>query len=112
MVTPALCDGVTEAVHLGLPVLAGVWATTVVTAIAAGAAVVKFYPASLGGPNYLRELRAPFPNVPFVPVGGVNPQLAPSTSDAGAIAVGVGSDLHWLRRRARTYREPAPGARP
>lgn len=115
VVTPGLGEGVTEAVRLGLPVIAGALTPTEVnSAIAAGADAVKLFPAgSLGGPDYLAALRAPFPDVPFVPVGGVDAGSARRYFALGAVAVGVGSpltgdagdggDLQALRARARLY---------
>ncbi|WBB68080.1 bifunctional 4-hydroxy-2-oxoglutarate aldolase/2-dehydro-3-deoxy-phosphogluconate aldolase [Micromonospora sp. WMMD812] len=94
LVTPALADSLDEAARLGLPVLAGALTPTeVVRARAAGAAAVKLFPASLGGPDYLGALRDPFPDTPFVPVGGVDAEGARRYLDRGAIAVGVGSPL-------------------
>lgn len=55
--------------------------------------VVKVFPASLGGPGYLKSLRAPFPDVPFMPTGGVNPENLREWFVAGAVAVGAGSEL-------------------
>ncbi|RNE67242.1 bifunctional 4-hydroxy-2-oxoglutarate aldolase/2-dehydro-3-deoxy-phosphogluconate aldolase [Cryobacterium tepidiphilum] len=55
--------------------------------------VVKIFPASLGGPGYLRSLRGPFPDVPLMPTGGVTPDNIDEWFAAGAIAVGAGSDL-------------------
>lgn len=72
LVTPGLGDGVlSEADHLGLPVLAGALTPTEIVAATRAAVAVKLFPASLGGPPYLRALREPFSTVPFVPVGGV-----------------------------------------
>ncbi|UWP86364.1 bifunctional 4-hydroxy-2-oxoglutarate aldolase/2-dehydro-3-deoxy-phosphogluconate aldolase [Dactylosporangium fulvum] len=94
LVTPALAPGVGEAGRLGLPVLAGALTPTeVYQATAAGAAAVKLFPASLGGPGYLSALRDPFPGTPFVPVGGVDADGAGEYLRRGAVAVGVGSPL-------------------
>ena len=114
LVTPALAPSVAEAGRLGLPVLAGALTPTeVVQATIGGAAAVKLFPASLGGPDYLRALRDPFPHAPFVPVGGVDAESARAYLDRGAIAVGVGSpllgdaavggDMSALRRRAADF---------
>jgi 2-dehydro-3-deoxyphosphogluconate aldolase/(4S)-4-hydroxy-2-oxoglutarate aldolase len=114
LVTPALAPSLAEAVGLGLPVLAGALTPTeVVQANTGGATAVKLFPASLGGPDYLRALRDPFPRTPFVPVGGVDAESARGYLDRGAIAVGVGSpllgdaarggDLSALRRRAADF---------
>ncbi|GAA0898271.1 bifunctional 4-hydroxy-2-oxoglutarate aldolase/2-dehydro-3-deoxy-phosphogluconate aldolase [Virgisporangium aurantiacum] len=114
LVTPAIAPSLAEAARLALPVLAGALTPTeVVQAGLAGAAAVKLFPASVGGPAYLRALRDPFPETAFVPVGGVDALLAPQFLSAGAVAVGVGSpllgdaahggDLAGLRERAAAF---------
>ncbi|MCB0161951.1 MAG: 2-dehydro-3-deoxyphosphogluconate aldolase, partial [Caldilineaceae bacterium] len=55
--------------------------------------VVKLFPGSLGGPAYLKALRGPFPHIPFMPTGGVSLDNIAAWFDAGAVAVGAGSDL-------------------
>ncbi|CAN5613916.1 bifunctional 4-hydroxy-2-oxoglutarate aldolase/2-dehydro-3-deoxy-phosphogluconate aldolase [soil metagenome] len=67
--------------------------TEVMIAQDLGAHVVKVFPASLGGPAYLRALRGPFPDVPLMPTGGVNADNIAEWFAAGAIAVGAGGDL-------------------
>jgi 2-dehydro-3-deoxyphosphogluconate aldolase/(4S)-4-hydroxy-2-oxoglutarate aldolase len=47
----------------------------------------------VGGPKYLKALRAPFPNARFIPTGGVNLANAAEYLAAGAFALGVGADL-------------------
>ena len=91
LVTPALTDAVVGA---EVPVLAGAYtATEAYAAMAAGAAAVKLFPASAGGPAYLKALRDPFPSIPFVPVGGITlDQVAPYLI-AGAVALGVGGPI-------------------
>lgn len=60
----------------------------------AGADLVKVFPcAPLGGDHYIRALKAPFPQIPFVAAGGVNQQTALHYILAGASALGVGSEL-------------------
>lgn len=114
LVTPAIAPSLAEAGRLGLPVLAGALTPTeVVQASASGAAAVKLFPASLGGPAYLGALRDPFPQTAFVPVGGVDAASARAYLDRGAVAVGVGSPLLGdavrggalaaLRERAATF---------
>jgi 2-dehydro-3-deoxyphosphogluconate aldolase/(4S)-4-hydroxy-2-oxoglutarate aldolase len=93
-VTPGFGPGVAAAASLGLPVLAGALTPTeVASTLSAGAAAIKLFPASLGGADYLRALRQPFPDIPFVPVGGVGIPEARALLAAGALAVGVGSPL-------------------
>jgi 2-dehydro-3-deoxyphosphogluconate aldolase/(4S)-4-hydroxy-2-oxoglutarate aldolase len=68
-------------------------ATEVVTAWRAGATCIKLFPASLGGPEYLRALRAPLSDIPFMPTGGVSNQNMHEWFAAGAVAVGMGGKL-------------------
>lgn len=68
--------------------------TEVVTAWEAGADAVKVFPCSaVGGPKYLRALKAPLPQIKLVPTGGVSLTTAPDFIAAGAWALGVGADL-------------------
>lgn len=67
--------------------------TEVMTATRLGADVVKLFPASLGGPSFLRALRGPFPDVPFMPTGGVSADNLGAWRAAGAVAVGAGGEL-------------------
>ncbi|HET8997663.1 MAG TPA: bifunctional 4-hydroxy-2-oxoglutarate aldolase/2-dehydro-3-deoxy-phosphogluconate aldolase [Acetobacteraceae bacterium] len=61
---------------------------------AAGAGVVKIFPASsIGGPAHVRALRSVFPNVLFCPTGGVDPGNAAAYLQAGAAFVGIGGAL-------------------
>ncbi|PRY49041.1 2-dehydro-3-deoxyphosphogluconate aldolase/(4S)-4-hydroxy-2-oxoglutarate aldolase [Geodermatophilus tzadiensis] len=68
-------------------------ASEATTAWGAGATAVKLFPASVGGPRYLRELRAPLDDVPFIPTGGVRLEQVPEYVAAGAVALGIGSPL-------------------
>ncbi|MGP4043217.1 bifunctional 4-hydroxy-2-oxoglutarate aldolase/2-dehydro-3-deoxy-phosphogluconate aldolase [Streptomyces sp. 2A115] len=93
-----------RAADSGIPCYPGAWTPTEVsTAWQAGAAAVKLFPASTGGPAHLRQLRAPLPDIPLVAVGGVGIDQARDYLDAGARAVGIGSPL--LRGADR---EPTP----
>lgn len=58
-----------------------------------GADCVKLFPASVGGVAYLKAVRAPMPDVPIVPTGGVSLENAADWLRAGAVALGVGSKL-------------------
>ena len=78
----------------GVTVLAGALTPSEVMAtLACGVHVVKLFPASLGGPAFLRALRGPFPDVDFVPTGGVNADNLGEWLAAGAAAVGAGGEL-------------------
>ncbi len=68
--------------------------TEVVTAWQAGADLVKIFPCGpVGGPQYIKALRAPLPHIDFVPTGGVNLETTPEYIKAGAAAVAVGGEL-------------------
>ncbi len=130
IVTPAITAAVAAASERGLPLLCGALSPSeVVMAAGHGAAAVKLFPASPGGPGYLRALRDPFPDIGFVPVGGVDAGSAREYLAAGAVAVGAGAplvgdaasggSLAGLRARARRFLAataaadgPAPAARP
>jgi 2-dehydro-3-deoxyphosphogluconate aldolase/(4S)-4-hydroxy-2-oxoglutarate aldolase len=59
-----------------------------------GARLVKIFPCgNVGGPKYLRSLKAPFPKAELIPTGGVNAANAADFIAAGAFALGVGADL-------------------
>jgi 2-dehydro-3-deoxyphosphogluconate aldolase/(4S)-4-hydroxy-2-oxoglutarate aldolase len=97
--------------------------TEVVAAWTAGADLVKVFPAgAVGGPGYLKALKAPLPQIDLVPTGGVDLDTAGDFIRAGAAALGVGSalvDLAALRRgeasvlteRARRFVEIVQAAR-
>jgi 2-dehydro-3-deoxyphosphogluconate aldolase / (4S)-4-hydroxy-2-oxoglutarate aldolase len=68
--------------------------TEVQTAWEAGADLVKIFPCgNVGGPKYIRALKAPLPQVEMVPTGGVNLETTPEFLRAGAAAVAVGSEI-------------------
>ncbi|MEX0676746.1 MAG: bifunctional 4-hydroxy-2-oxoglutarate aldolase/2-dehydro-3-deoxy-phosphogluconate aldolase [Pirellulales bacterium] len=67
--------------------------TEVLWAWEAGADIVKIFPADMGGPQYLKALAGPLPQVRLMPTGGVNLQTAGEFLRAGAFALGVGGSL-------------------
>jgi 2-dehydro-3-deoxyphosphogluconate aldolase/(4S)-4-hydroxy-2-oxoglutarate aldolase len=68
--------------------------TELMQAQSAGASLVKIFPCgNVGGPKYLKSLKAPFPKASLIPTGGVNAANAAEFIAAGAIALGVGADL-------------------
>ena len=67
--------------------------TEVLAAREAGAAAVKIFPASVGGPGYLRDLLGPFAGTPFLPSGGVTDENAGAFLAAGAVAISAGSSV-------------------
>jgi 2-dehydro-3-deoxyphosphogluconate aldolase / (4S)-4-hydroxy-2-oxoglutarate aldolase len=72
----------------------GLTPTEVAAAWAAGATAVKVFPVSaVGGPAYVKAVRAPLPEVPLVPTGGIGVDDIGAYLAAGAAAVGLGSPL-------------------
>jgi len=67
--------------------------TEIVTAWQAGADIVKVFPSDITGPNYLKAIHGPLPQIPLMPTGGVNLETAASFLKAGACALGVGGSL-------------------
>lgn len=83
--------------------------TEVLTAWKAGADFVKIFPAgNVGGPSYIKALKAALPPVPMIPTGGVNLNTAAAFLTAGASALGIGGELisgdaASIMERARQY---------
>jgi 2-dehydro-3-deoxyphosphogluconate aldolase/(4S)-4-hydroxy-2-oxoglutarate aldolase len=87
----------------------------VMAAWKAGADFVKIFPcAQVGGPGYIRALKAPFQKIPLIASGGVNQENASDFIRAGAVALGIGRDLihpdairrredGWIRELSRRY---------
>jgi 2-dehydro-3-deoxyphosphogluconate aldolase/(4S)-4-hydroxy-2-oxoglutarate aldolase len=68
--------------------------TEVIAAWKAGSDFVKIFPCgTVGGAKYIKALKAPLPQVPMVPTGGVNLDTAADFIQAGADALGVGGEL-------------------
>lgn len=65
----------------------------IVTAWETGADVVKIFPATVLGPKYIKDIRAPLPHIRLCPTGGVTVDNAGEWIKAGAACVGIGSDL-------------------
>lgn len=114
IVTPSLAPSISEAAAAGIPVLAGALTPSeAYEAMERGATAIKLFPASIGGPGYLKAVRDPFPDIPFIAVGGVGLDEATGYWEAGAIAVGLGGplfgtaasggDLSDMRDRARRF---------
>jgi 2-dehydro-3-deoxyphosphogluconate aldolase / (4S)-4-hydroxy-2-oxoglutarate aldolase len=68
-------------------------ATEVVSALAAGADIVKIFPADTLGPEFFKALLAPLPHAPLMPSGGVTLKNMKTWFANGAVAVGVGGSL-------------------
>ena len=96
VVSPALnLETIACCRRLGVAVMPGALTPTeVVQAWNAGADFVKVFPAgAVGGPSYLKALKAPLPQIELVPTGGVSLKTAADFIRAGAAALGVGADL-------------------
>lgn len=87
-------DVVAAAQERGAAALPGCFSPTeILDAWEAGAEIVKVFPATALGPGYIKDLRAPLPQLKLMPTGGVTVANAGEWIAAGAVAVGVGSAL-------------------
>jgi 2-dehydro-3-deoxyphosphogluconate aldolase / (4S)-4-hydroxy-2-oxoglutarate aldolase len=96
LVSPGLSVAVLEVARtFGVPAIPGALTPTEVMAAAeAGAKAIKIFPCgSVGGAKYIKALRGPFPDLDFIPTGGVNSTNIGEFFAAGAFAVGMGTDL-------------------
>lgn len=95
LVTPITkLDIVALAVRNGIPVFpGGLTPTELFSAWEAGATAVKIFPAQTVGPQYGSHLRGPFPELRFVPSGGITLADIPLWLRAGATAVSLGGPL-------------------
>jgi 2-dehydro-3-deoxyphosphogluconate aldolase/(4S)-4-hydroxy-2-oxoglutarate aldolase len=117
IVSPIVDEGtIAECRHADVAIIPGALTPTeVVRAWRAGADLVKVFPCSaVGGASYIKALRAPLPQIPLVPTGGVTLDTVAGFFAAGAAAVGVGADLcnvvavrrgdaHLITDTARAY---------
>lgn len=67
--------------------------TEAVTAIEAGADILKMFPATTVGPEHIGALRGPLGDIDIMPTGGISTENVAAFFDAGAVAVGVGSAI-------------------
>ena len=106
----------------GVPFVPGAFTPTEALAgWESGAAAVKLFPANLLGPDVVPALRAPMPELQFIPTGGIDAPDAERWLSRGALAVGVGGplvgdcleggDLAALRSRARALADRVAEAR-
>ena len=117
LVSPAFDpDTVKRAKQLDRVMMAGALTPTeVLAAWGAGSDFVKVFPCgSVGGPKYIKALKAPLPQIPMIPTGGVNLTTAADFILAGAAALGIGGELvsasalesgrvHEITEAARQY---------
>jgi 2-dehydro-3-deoxyphosphogluconate aldolase / (4S)-4-hydroxy-2-oxoglutarate aldolase len=124
IVSPTLSGGVIELCRrYGIVSIPGAYSPTeMLTAWERGATLVKLFPATSLGPQFIRDVLAPLPQIKVVATGGVTLANAPDFIRAGASAVAVGSSLvdrstvaagafDVLTDRARAFREAVAGAR-
>jgi len=124
VVSPSFHRDVVEVCNrYGAPVVPGVATPTeAVEAYAAGADLVKLFPAAALGPAYLAALQGPLSQIPVMPTGGIDAANAGAFVEAGAVAVGAGSsivdadamargDLEAVTERARALVEAVDSAR-
>jgi 2-dehydro-3-deoxyphosphogluconate aldolase/(4S)-4-hydroxy-2-oxoglutarate aldolase len=95
LLAPNLDEEVLRTGHrYGVPVFPGVATPTeAVRAMELGADALTLYPASALSPRWVSELRTILPQAALIPIGGVTVAAAPEWVEAGAVAVGMGSDL-------------------
>lgn len=95
VISPVFRREVIAACHeRGVPVAPGCFTPTeILDAYDAGADIIKVFPATALGPQYIRDVRAPLPQVKLMPTGGVSPDNAGDWIRAGAVAVAAGSSL-------------------
>src|SRR6266404_5394036 len=127
LVSPCVLPDVIDAAHeLQVAIIPGAFTPTeIYTAHSLGADIVKIFPAVKFGPEYLKAVRGPLPNIPIMPTSGVDPSNVADWFRAGAVAVGavgaVGSvldpalirsgDWNELTKRAREFVEAVRAAR-
>jgi 2-dehydro-3-deoxyphosphogluconate aldolase/(4S)-4-hydroxy-2-oxoglutarate aldolase len=124
VVSPALnLDTIEMCKRYSVPVIPGAYTPTeILTAWEHGADIVKVFPASVGGPAYIKAIKAPLPQVRLAAVGGVTVENTAQFFSAGIDVVGVGAELVNARllesgafdeitRRARAFRQEVEKAR-
>ena len=94
--------------------------TEVITALESGVDIIKVFPGELAGPAFLKSVRGPLPQACLMPTGGVSVENVAEWIDAGAVAVGAGSqltagaktgDYDKVTRMARQFVEAVKAAR-
>ena len=116
IVNPAVIPDVIDVAHRYLvPVYSGAFtATECLQAMRAGASMVKIFPAELGGPKYMTNLRMVFPDINLIPSGGVSLDNAAEFIRCGACAVSgartfmnrekiAAEGLGWITKQVARY---------
>ena len=95
IVSPMFESSLTQAfIKSGMLTMVGCFTPSeVFRAYQMGVDIIKIFPGRLAGPNYIKDLRGPFPDIPFMPTGGVNKDNVADWFKVGVVAVGAGSSL-------------------
>lgn len=87
-------DVIAECHAHDVPAIPGCFSPTeILAAHESGADIIKVFPATALGPQFIKDVRAPLPQVKLMPTGGVSVDNAGDWIRAGAVAVGIGSAL-------------------
>ncbi len=124
VVSPITCKEVIDMAHrYGKPCMPGAFTPTeIYNAWLLGGDIIKVFPANCGGLSYIKAVRAPLPQIPLAPTGGVNLDNLADFVKAGVVAIGVGGNLvekklveagdyKGLTENARRYAEAFQAAR-
>ncbi|HJX97793.1 MAG TPA: bifunctional 4-hydroxy-2-oxoglutarate aldolase/2-dehydro-3-deoxy-phosphogluconate aldolase [Chthoniobacterales bacterium] len=124
LVSPCVLPEVIDAAReLKVVMIPGAFTPTeIYTAYSLGADIVKIFPAVKFGPEYLKAVRGPLPQIPIMPTSGVDASNVADWFRAGAVAVGAVStvfdpaliqkgDWDALTKRAREFMEAVRSAR-
>jgi 2-dehydro-3-deoxyphosphogluconate aldolase/(4S)-4-hydroxy-2-oxoglutarate aldolase len=116
IVTPALVPEVVRAcVDRKIAVFPGAMTPSeILQAWHLGATLVKVFPADRLGPEFIKAVKAPFPEIPLMPTGGITVETLAAFKKAGASAFGVGTPLFdkkqaaaenwdWFREQAARF---------
>jgi 2-dehydro-3-deoxyphosphogluconate aldolase / (4S)-4-hydroxy-2-oxoglutarate aldolase len=96
--------------------------TEMMAAMESGADMVKVFPASVLGIQFIKDVKGPFPQIPIIPTGGINLNNVGAFMEAGVEAVGAGgslinkeaidrSDFEWIRKTAAEFVDKVKEAR-
>ena len=89
--TAILCN------RYGIPYIPGCMTIKeIVTAMEAGSEIIKLFPGSTFGPQYIKAIKSPLPQVSLMVTGGVNLKNAHEWFEAGVDAIGIGGELNQL----------------
>jgi len=83
----------------------------VLETLEAGADMVKLFPAEAVGPEYVKAIKAPIPQAPIAPTGGVTPENVHQWIEAGCVGVGVGSYISKAAKADQDYRKVTAAAK-